>query len=368
MLTTLTHPPCAPAQPTESPFIIQIDDSTDEKSDVSSTPSHTSIDAPPGPTSARYTPADELVAGYPRLAGFMSLAPETVILRRFTALNIQNLLYLQAELKHLEFELRAQEKLDAQTEKGKRRMYARDWFWLSVSEEDEDGRQWGIVRRMRGVLKEYNEALLQQQSLAKLQLPSKSALRTLQDWLARPTGGQYSLIGRDCRIWGYRFTTTDQARDLIAPLANIEDRFSATLVSYLLLPFRLLRAVIPAPSFKPKTTTTTSKSLPFLRESVLEAQLQRCSVICRVTAVVTAVAASLLPVVSVVILYSLSSMKARLGVMAGFDTLFAFLLAGCATVRRGEVFAATAAFAAVQVVFIGTSGSGNGNGTGMSSE
>ncbi|KAF2807039.1 uncharacterized protein BDZ99DRAFT_538101 [Mytilinidion resinicola] len=349
MLTTATRPPCPPLQHTETPFILQIDGSTDEKLDVCFTPSHTSIDALPGPTSARRAPVDELVAGYPRLAGFMSLAPETVILRRFTALNIQNLLYLQAELKHLETELRAQEKFDAQTEKGKRQMYARDWFWLSMSEEDEDGRQWGIVKRMRGVLKEYNEALLQQQSLAKLQTPSKSALRTVQDWLARPTDGNYSLIGRDCRIWGYRFTTTDQARDLINPLANREDRFSAHLLSYLL------------PTSK---TSTASQSLPFLRESALEAQLQRCSVICRITAIVTAVIASLLPVVSVVILYSLSSMKARLGVMAGFDTLFAFLLAGCATVRRGEVFAATAAFAAVQVVFIGTSGGGNGNGMG----
>jgi hypothetical protein len=42
------------------------------------------------------------VNGYPKLARHMGASPEIAIFRRFGALNAQNLLYLQAELVHLE--------------------------------------------------------------------------------------------------------------------------------------------------------------------------------------------------------------------------------------------------------------------------
>jgi hypothetical protein len=46
-------------------------------------------------------------AGYAQLASLMGAHPEVAVFRRFGALNAQNLLYLQAELTHLELELRS---------------------------------------------------------------------------------------------------------------------------------------------------------------------------------------------------------------------------------------------------------------------
>lgn len=43
-------------------------------------------------------PLGEFVLGYPKLAAQMKLQPETFMFRRFSFLNAQNLLYLQAEL------------------------------------------------------------------------------------------------------------------------------------------------------------------------------------------------------------------------------------------------------------------------------
>ena len=98
----------------------------------------------------------QLVEGYPKLAGQMGDFPETAILRRFSTLNSQNLLYLQAEIIHLESELREHEMSNSRAQDGKKHLYARDWYWLKKSVEEGDGAQWRAVLRTREKLKEYS--------------------------------------------------------------------------------------------------------------------------------------------------------------------------------------------------------------------
>lgn len=99
-------------------------------------------------------PLDELVTGYPKLAGKMELEPETAIFRRFTALNARNLLYLQAELASLEKQLIEQECLDsADMEK---RRYALDWYWLSQSRDQGDTAQLDLVLKIQATLEKYS--------------------------------------------------------------------------------------------------------------------------------------------------------------------------------------------------------------------
>src|SRR6266516_7333070 len=52
------------------------------------------------------------VRGYPSLSYEMGRNPEVAIIRRFGALNVQNLLYLQARLTVLEQQLHRQEAID----------------------------------------------------------------------------------------------------------------------------------------------------------------------------------------------------------------------------------------------------------------
>ena len=129
--------------------------------------------------------------GYAKLASLMGAHPEVAILRRFGALNAQNLLYLQAELVALESDLQKFSLEDRTSNDPHREFNSRDWHSLSMSEENIDnnestGRQWRCALMIRDRLKEYSqsetlfrattcanepsldEALLQQTTLASL--------------------------------------------------------------------------------------------------------------------------------------------------------------------------------------------------------
>lgn len=99
--------------------------------------------------------------GYAKLASLMGPHPEVAILRRFGALNAQNLLYLQAELVALEDDLRAIAAEDSASDDPDRAIYSRDWYTLSKSKSrtadgEDAGRQWQTVLCIREKLKEYS--------------------------------------------------------------------------------------------------------------------------------------------------------------------------------------------------------------------
>jgi hypothetical protein len=70
-----------------------------------------------------------------------------------------------------------------------------------------------------------------------------------------------------------------------------------------------------------------------------------------VAAISTAFSAILL-IGAIVGLYAVKDDKAKLGMVAGFTVLFALGIALLTNARRSEIFAATAAYAAVLVVFV----------------
>lgn len=64
------------------------------------------------------------------------------------------------------------------------------------------------------------------------------------------------------------------------------------------------------------------------------------------------VLAAILLIGAIVNLYLVPNPKAKLGLVAMYTMLFASSMALCTNARRAEVFAATAAYAAVLVVFV----------------
>ena len=92
---------------------------------------------------------------YSKLASLIGAYPDTLIFRRFGALSAQNLQYLQAELVHLEHELREctlpNERSEDAAGKG---ILSKDWFTLAHSNEGTE-LQWRIILRIRAKLKEY---------------------------------------------------------------------------------------------------------------------------------------------------------------------------------------------------------------------
>jgi hypothetical protein len=65
------------------------------------------------------------------------------------------------------------------------------------------------------------------------------------------------------------------------------------------------------------------------------------------------VLSSLIPTASIYALYFLQSTITRLAVIAAMSFVFSFVMTVIVQGRRADVFAATTAFAAVQVVFVG---------------
>jgi hypothetical protein len=104
------------------------------------------------------------MAGYNMLGSMMGAHPEVAIVRRFGALNAQNILYLQAELTTLELKLKRCAKADADSAHQKRTVYDRDWQTLSGSLQSQDGdpEQWMTILNIREKLKEYSKQLLLQ--------------------------------------------------------------------------------------------------------------------------------------------------------------------------------------------------------------
>ena len=105
-------------------------------------------------------PIGPIREGYPRIGRFMGRSPPLAIFRRFSALNAENLLYLQAELKVLETKLREYQLADQNSGHEDREIYSQDWETLKDSCGDSasagnDRKQWSTILELRAKLKEY---------------------------------------------------------------------------------------------------------------------------------------------------------------------------------------------------------------------
>lgn len=94
--------------------------------------------------------------GYSKVAGIMSEHPEFAIFRRFSKLNLQNILHLQAELTDMEQDL---EKLANEDKADPRReQYAHDWRMMRyVNSEEGDQEQMQMMLKIREKIKEYSK-------------------------------------------------------------------------------------------------------------------------------------------------------------------------------------------------------------------
>jgi len=98
------------------------------------------------------------IGSYPKLSNLMGTWPEVAIFRRFGSLNAQNLLFSQAEITHLETELRDLRAEEEQKENLKGIAAQRNWFELSqgLDDDDEPSEQWEIIQKIRVKLREYS--------------------------------------------------------------------------------------------------------------------------------------------------------------------------------------------------------------------
>ena len=309
-------------------------------------------------TDGRRPQTDDIPAGYPKLAKRMGLVPETAVFRRFGFLNKLNILYMQAELKYLEEKLKDVQRRDSQRS-GEEQLYAIDFYFLKESEDNDEqlelvlsireklekySRHWLLSRAYQydHVMTQEDAALIQQSQILAMTRPSDIDLGYIQNYLASKEMGPFALAGIDSEIWGSIHNRKGHEADIVTLFPREKSDMFTKLVmekgTATLFKYGLDRFLKPSPVH----------GLVGYEESTLS----------RLTYLITTALASLLPVASIVVLTFVPSLKLRLGFIAIFTVLLSFCLAFFTSAKRAEIFALTAAFSAIQVVFVQV---GNGN-------
>jgi hypothetical protein len=310
-------------------------------------------------------PFQDRPKGYPKLAARTEVQPELAIYRRFGALNAQNLLYYQAELVDIEEKLMTQQVKDSQDTTGAKQKYSSNWFRLKVSATDGDTKQLDLVTRMREILKEYSQynlciqqelcslfnvdhALIQQSFILNYPKPADWDLHFIQDFLQSNEMGPLALIGKDAEVWGSYSERHSHSADLVT-----------------------LKPRVKQDTFSVWAAETGTRFARYMKPSPVHGVVGfEDTVVYRITYWITSILASLILILSIVVLYLVHSMPVRLGTIAAFNILVSICLMGLTNAKRTEVFAITAAYvlrstvsdqwtdissvAAVQVVFVGT--------------
>ena len=93
--------------------------------------------------------------GYARLAGLFGQYQETAMFSRFARLNAKNLLYMQAELVQMEYELDTIALEDSQSDDPDRQSF-HAYVYNMKKAQGSDSLQWRMVLEIRQRLKEYS--------------------------------------------------------------------------------------------------------------------------------------------------------------------------------------------------------------------
>ncbi|KAN0089867.1 hypothetical protein V8E51_018446 [Hyaloscypha variabilis] len=332
--------------------------------------------------------------GYEKLAQLMGNSRTDghfLIFQKFESLSAQNILYLQAEIVNLQETLGGLAKENAESDCPERKKIAQDWWSLSSAKDCE---QWETFLHLRRTLKEYYEAIAQHQMISSIPQPHKSDLKFLQRWLERPNMGNCSLVGADRRVYD---TNTFGLGSLASKHGNIDPLTSLLLYSlpnlYHRLIVRPLYRLLGTWVKKPEGYVSDNRprpSNPSSKQSVSEVErcssatvstsqnsrkdsctsqypskqksfdlesnifLYRDSYFHRIASIVGTLISSLIPICSIVVLYFITDMPMRLIIVGIFTAIFSIALSLMTSGTRVEIFAATAAFASVQVVFVGS--------------
>ncbi|KAK4040930.1 hypothetical protein C8A01DRAFT_15236 [Parachaetomium inaequale] len=267
--------------------------------------------------------------------------------RRFGALSAEDLLYRQAELVELERNLREYQEEDKKSGHEDRERYGFNWDTLRRSADDDaadgnDGSQWETVLEIREKLKEYHEAVLRHRRMLEVPQPLASQVKALDHWMQRPSMGNVYLTGSDSKIW-----REPNLEDMITlapklPEDNFVTEFTIKLIQW-------YNKLLGRHIHKEETHEFLQNTIRYRDNETF-----------RILKTLSTLVASLLPIAGIAVLYTIQSMPGRLGAVAGFTAVFSFLLSTITSASTKDVFSATATFAAVLVVFVGTTESSAG--------
>ncbi|KAH0541718.1 hypothetical protein FGG08_003810 [Glutinoglossum americanum] len=268
------------------------------------------------------------ISGYPSLAAFIASDNDksTAIFRRFDRLSARNLLYLQSELAELEARQDEFDGEDGKDNDMEAKQCARSWTHFKKKSEklnnEREKKRMDLVKEIREKIKEYREAILLESTLLSLPPPSARTLEAFRSHFHNVDRGDFpTLGGRSAHI-------LDDSDDLIALRTPMgQDRMTKLVREHLGI---------------------------FFQTSPPDGHIANVSDrgISRFVAWFSVVLAAVLLIGAIASLYVVQSPNWRLGMIASFTVLFAICVGLLTNAMRAEVFGATAAYAAVLVVFV----------------
>ncbi|KAJ3566914.1 hypothetical protein NPX13_g6961 [Xylaria arbuscula] len=306
--------------------------------------------------------------GYPKLAEFMVCietfyrgkvaclpelmvtAPQLAIFRRFASLTNVNLLYLQAEIAELEVRLQEVQTKDSQLNRKPEERSFHSWFKLSESADLDPGslerEPYELIMKLRELMAQYHEALFFQKEMLALRTPHIKILEDLREWMKRPKMGCICIFSGDWRTW-----IECNLGDLVTFENSTMDRFTS-LVTYTIID--VYHSLIGRHIHKERETNILPLNFQDHRHTVTYTHRS----IARFTQAFTVLIACTLPIAAIIILYFVHDMPTRLGIIATLTGLFSTSMSMLTTASLQDIFAATAAFAAVLVFFLGSTNAG----------
>lgn len=341
-------------------------------------------------------PEENQRAEYHYIPGFGSLADfiaadgdhSVAIYRRFDRLAARDLLYYQSELSRLQA---IQDEYDVEDAKGVERSEqadswhhircnARDWNTLRHAAEKspsaaappnassiEDGarKRVELAMEIRKTLKDYREALIQENTLLSMHHPSQQTMTALSNYfhtrttMADARSSTYPMLsGASSQLYppGMSSYQIDQS-----DYVSLSQSYGSDLLTHFLKTYcaRLFRVRPPSPVL-PQHEGVTISHLP--RSQATHYSIQRVRFVASFITTLTAAILLFLPIYT---LYhtAAATPALTLGLIALFTILFAGAIVVMTQARRAEVFGACAGYAAVLVVFVsgdfvGSSGGG----------
>ncbi|MCJ1389396.1 hypothetical protein MMC18_002253 [Xylographa bjoerkii] len=292
------------------------------------------------------------IDGYPKLAEFLGRYKGFAIFRRFASLNARNLLYLQVEILELEEELNKLEEAHSMHDDLRNVLF--NWEALKLSEEGTTGKlQYDIIMELRVRLKEYNGLLLEHHQLYQLPEPSDQDVANTLNHIQNGYGVRDEdwLDALECRVWKVREKNGKPGRvekvekDLVSLSGDADsdtDRFT-----------RILRKSVVTPFYK-------RFGKPNEEDNEIGLHMYDGKILDKIAGNVVVVLASVLPICSIFALYFIPTMVWRLAFITVWSVIFSMCIAMFTVASRVEIFQASVAMAAVQVVFISTNTNGCG--------
>ncbi|KAH6663075.1 hypothetical protein B0J14DRAFT_280064 [Halenospora varia] len=277
------------------------------------------------------------VNGFPRVADKIASDPDktTTIYRRYDRLSARNLLFLEAEIAELEAQQNKYDNDDLVAINQVGIECHSDWtkFERYANEKDGNGKhtqqrqavRMELALKIKGKLKEYHEALAVHQTLLNSKPPASTTVKAMRNWFLDINSGK---MDPRPQLWGSSETKYDDIHDLVAlRVPADQDRLSDFIFNNFGVFFQ--------------TEAHDGHSA-----YISERSIAKC------VAIISSILSAILLFGSITSLYFVHNHYALLGMLGGWTVLFATCVGWLTNARRDQIFAATAAYAAVLVVFV----------------